>query len=616
MVYFLVISNFKKYYLLIIKRQKTKKIMKKIQQFLEEGKIDIALALSISLQEPKRTLALNIILARCVSDFDFSRSLKAAGFLGRDLNNFELKIIFRGILSKNYPNLDLAKQTALKMTEPDKSDALAIVFNYYALSIFSNNRYEDESKIFDLTSSMIELERLKFLTKMLDYYLSKTCCVERVKQTAEALGRELTQSEISNYFTLSFNEFAKRGDNYQVLYYEMVAMINLSNKANKAKFLSLLLGACIKKNVIAFILEISEELIEPEKTAALSIVFNYYLSKKEDKKAMETADKMSEPQRSVLLQNFMESYIQDGAHNSVKNVAAIMGRKVEQRELYRTVNRLADKGKFENVLDMISEIQDYQSRDILLKRIFNGFIHLGHYGLALKAVKVFSDREEQFKLAETLFNHVIVSDRWLAETKEVADLMSEPEKSAALIKVSSRYINEGDPADLVSLFGDKGLSEKEFRQFLKRAGNKEIIMPHILRNCSILNKTQKKDYLGILFSQALNRKFFGVASEIIEHMTGSEKENAAKNLRNKLVNLGEFNQAKALMEHWKGQLSESELNILLKKRIQAGCYAHANEIATLLGTKLSQHDLETIMQFCLKVGHQDLAAEVARKIIG
>jgi|GEM_PF-3084820 len=587
--------------------------MTKITALLTEGKIDIAIALTISMLEPKKALALNTILMYCLQEADLKHAEKVVSLLNRNLSNFELKIFVDKYLEQRH--LKGAQEASLKMSEPDRTKNLVLIYHHYS-NLFFNNGWHDRGKeILDIINLMTEPSRTTCLDDFLEGHLRHDYFVGQIVGLAQVMNRTLKTTELNRAFKSLHNSLIRR-DNDNNLYFDYaINIIRLMPKSDRVKSRDLLLTHYLQKQKIDRLNRLVELLEEPELTATLNIIFNLQVTNKDDEGAVKTANKMSEPHRSTFLNNYLNDYANNGLYDKSVSVASLLGKGLEYYQLYRITSALIDQKYLEKAWEMAKKLNDDTLKSQILNQLFERDLAKGYLAKAYEFVAMMRDEKDKTKAAQALFNKVIVATQWLSLCGDLPKLFKEVDQPAIIKKVQVRGLNEGNLVQIVNFFKDSGLDKTDFDKVLKRVSVGNLFIGDFQDLLPILSVTQKSLFLAACVNIAVKNGNLDFLKKLLPFISEKQKIAACKKMANILVRAGNLDKVKLTLQLVGGTVSQSDLKIILKRNIANGLYYDACKVAALLGVELTLIDLDTILRQCLETRRAEEAEEVTKKIL-
>lgn len=574
--------------------------MKQITDLINTKKVEVALALSISFVEPKRTLALNLLLMHCTNEGELKLSEKIAEYLGRNLNVLEYKIIVKRLRADGH--IDKFKEVALKLSEPDRTELLNTAFYIYANRYLDNRWDSEENRMLDTANLMTEPKRTQALSYLLSRYLRETYYFDRCEAVVTALGRKLSADELNNFYKSAFKSLRERST-YQDYFKMCLEIMKLMNATDYEKCLEQLLHYCLANKQIERIIKLSAILKEPRRTASLNIVLDHYLVSGDQNKAIKITDLMSEPQRTIILNSLLDNYVAAGDLPLALAVAALLGKSLDDNQIRRILDKMIDDKKLDGALEKVEMVKEKYHQSQLLKKIFAGFIELGWFEKAYNVVRVMHNNDDKTAAAKTIFELVFERENWLEMTKQSAELMAEPDKAVALKKSYERCLLKGRERTIVLFFKDRAMENGEFNQMLKRINSQSLrplYVSEIKEMKAILNAKQIEILLKTLTNKAIKNNDLGYLKTVAPHLSFADKIKAFEKLAKLYIDKGLLGKAREVLRETNEKPNPSDLAIILKKSIKEGWYEQAQEVAKLLGTEISKDDLRIILNKCLK----------------
>ena len=587
--------------------------MKKITALLTGGNIDIAIALTISMLEPKKTLALNTVLMHCLQEADFKHAEKVVSLLNRDLSNFELKIFVDKDLERRYFNG--AKEISLKMSEPNRTKNLVLIYHHYS-NLFFNNGWHDRGKeILEIINLMAEPSRTSYQDDFFEGHLRHDFFVGQIVGLSRVMNRIIKIEELNRAFKSLYNMLTRRDNDSNSNFDYALEIIKLMPKPDRIKSRDLLLGHYLQKPRIDRLNKLAELLEEPELSATLNIIFNHQLAEKNEEAAIKTADKMIEPYRSIILGNYLNEYVSNGLYEKSLAIAGLMNKELDTYQLYRITRVLIEQKYLEKAWELAKKLNDSTLKSQILNQLFERDLAKGYFGKAYEFAMIMRDEKDKTKAAHALFNKVIVATQWLSLCGDLPKLFTEADRPTIIKKVQARGLNEGNLMQIVNFFKDGGLDKINFDKLQKRVLAGNLVVSDFQDLLPILSGAQKSLFLATCVNLAIKSGNLGFLKKLQPFISEKEKITACKKMAHTLVRAGELDKAKLTLQLVGGTVSQSDLEIILKKNIADGLYDEACEVAVLLGIELTLVDLDTILKKCLALGQQKEAEEVAIKIL-
>lgn len=587
--------------------------MKKINDLLTEGKIDLAIALTISMLEPKKTLALNLILMHCLQEAYLKHAEKVTVLLNKKLSNFELKIFVDKDLEQR--NFKGAKEAALKMSEPDRTKYLVLVYDQYASRFFNERRYDCGPEILEIINFMTEPSRTTCSDDFVESYLRYEQFACRIVGVSQTMGRTLKNTELNRAFKILYDFLTRRGYDENSYFDSAIDIIELMPRLDKIKNRDLLLAHYLQKRKIDRLIKLSELLEEPELLATLKIIFDLQVIEKNEAGAIKTADKMSEPHRSTVLNNYLNDYVNSGLYERAVAVATVMEKKLENYQLYRIIHALINQKYLDKAWELAKKLNDDTLKSQILNQLFESNLAKDYLGEAYKFALLMPDENNKSKAAQALFDKVIVATNWLSLCKDLPKLFKEADQPAIIKKVQARYLNEGTLVQIANSFRGSGLDKTDFDKVLKKITASDLFVGDFQDLLPVLSVNQKNSFLMTCVKYAIKIGSLDFLKKLLPFISEKQKITSCRKIARSLIRAGNLDLAKSALQLISEIISQTDLEIILKKNITDGFYYDACKVAALLGTELTLSDLDIILRKCLETRSQEGVDEIVQKIL-
>lgn len=583
--------------------------MKEMTDYLPGGNLDLGIALAIFMPEPKRTLALNTILIHCLQESSLKYAEKVATLLGRKLNDLELKIIVDRYL-KDLLMVD-AKEASSKMLEPNRTRNLVLVYQKYYHLFFSNGWSEKRDDVIDAINLMTEPSRTIKFNDFFEGHLKRPAFANRIIELSKAINRTLTASDLQKAFDILYKSLIDSDGNSH--FYDLINILSLMGAPDKINNRDLLLEYCLKKQSIEYLKKLTELLEEPDLTATLNIIFNLQFTKNDNDGAIKTADKMSEPFRSVILNRYFNDYVSKGLSEKAEKLAAMMGVKIQERHWLIMAKSLLDQKDDEAAWGIAKKLDDNNLKTQILNQSFKDYLAKGWYQRAYERVFIMQDENSKVEAAQALFDKVIVAPQWLSLCGSLPPLFKEVSRPPIIKKTQARYLDEGNVAQIALAFKGDILNKTYFDKLLNRIEAGNLLDKDFQELFPVLSEQQKSDYLMIC-AKFFIRNNRPELSSLLPLITEDQKAEYCREIAEDYVEAGNYPRATLTLRLINETVSEADLKIVLRKNIADGLYREAVEIAGLLKVELTLDDLGTILKSSLENGNKSSAPHDRMKI--